>query len=107
MSYINEVIRPDQSVGEIVPVTITVRERLSTDTNTVAAYRYKEDSTTPTTGIDISARVSITTNVVSLADIFLSGETAETGKYRIKILVTGSTGTPAPITEVNLKIKVI
>lgn len=107
MSYVNEVIRPDQSVGEVVPVTLTFKERLSGDTNTVAVYRYKLDSATPTTATDISARASVATNVCSLAHIFLISETAAVGKYRVKILMTGSTGTPSPITEANLIIKVI
>ena len=98
MSYINQIQLPKIGANEVVPLTITFEE-VQTINTIVSVKRYNE-STGDTTGTDISANASATTNVITLTSC---GTIVKGVKYRVQIIVTDSTGATQTV-ETNLMV---
>lgn len=84
-NYVNLISLPTISANEIVPMTVTVEELTTASGNTIVSAKRFDTTNSNDTGTDISAKVSITTNVVALANIWVNTDTPTAGSYRIQI----------------------
>ena len=85
-TYINTISLPTISANEIVPMTVTVEELTTATGNTIVTAKRFDTTNINDTGTDISSEVSITTNVVALANIWTNLDTPAAGSYRIQVI---------------------
>ncbi len=82
-----------QSSREIVVRTVTMEEIPSGGTNTVnSALRFNRANSADT-GTDISSKVSISGNIVTVSNIWTASETAAEGSYKVRVVVRDASAT--------------
>lgn len=93
-TYVNLFQLPTYSASEIAgPFTVTVEELETTTGNTIVTAKRFDTTNQSDPGTDISTKVTIGTNVVSIENIWASGDTPTAGSYRVQVVSQTADGT--------------
>ena len=104
-SYVNEARISRLSTVEIEPFTIQFDDLDDSAVNVLVSAKRFNTATASDAGTDISTKVSISGNEVSVVNIWLGADTPAAGNYRIQVVVRD----PATLEkyEVNAYIEVV
>lgn len=105
MSYVNPFVLPTISTNEIIPLEVTFTDFPSSGNTVITALRFNIANPTDL-GMSVTSVVTISANVVTVANLWISGDTPVVGQYRIQ-LVVGNGQTPVTQLEINLLYTVI
>lgn len=87
MPFVNEIRVGRLSTVEIEPITVQFDDLDDAAANVLVSARRFNTANSADAGTSITAKVTISGNEVSIADIWLDSETEAAGDYRIQIVV--------------------
>jgi hypothetical protein len=105
-NYINQISGDAIGVDEIIPLELVFNSVPTTpDTNQVFSAKRFDMNNPDDTGTDISANTAVSTNTISLSDIWTGSDTRVAGYYRLQVILQTAAGTIKE--EMNLLVNVI
>lgn len=105
MNLSNLIVRDTISIREIIPFSVTMNDLTTAADNAIASALRYDLSNPADAGTDISSKVAIATNVVSVNNVWAAGDTATPGTYLLRIVARNAASTIKQ--EVNIIQKVI
>lgn len=105
MAYINEIYVPQISVSEVVPQVVEMKDLDDTLTNVVVSAKRYDTTNSSDTGTDVSSKVSISGNQVTVSNIWGGAETPAAGSYRVCVKLRNPSSTV--LCEFNLYQRVV